>query len=149
MVSKRMAQEEESRVEAVWRDSTEDTHESELFQESWGKLGPPEPQPTAEKGHLFVPAPWNQVEGTQTQGCHPHALLPVEHGLTLRGTHFFLGKVHLWLKWCHLHFGEKSLRSGIQGSSQATSFMYLTGSKNINPTMSGAHLSFDWKTHTA
>lgn len=79
------------------------------FSKNLGAAGaPPEPQPTAQKGRLFIPAPWNQVEGTQSHGHHPHASLPMEYGLTLRGTNFSLGKVHVWLKWNHLHFGEKS-----------------------------------------
>lgn len=66
------------------------------FSKNLGAAGaPPEPQPTAQKGRLFIPAPWNQVEGTQSHGHHPHASLPMEYGLTLRGTNFSLGKVHV------------------------------------------------------
>ena len=58
MVSNRTAEEEETRVEVAWRDTCPvDTHESELFKESLGSWAPPEPQPTAQKGRLFIPAP--------------------------------------------------------------------------------------------
>ena len=50
MVSKRMAQEEECRVEAVWRDSTEDTHESELSKESWASWAPQSLSPLLRRG---------------------------------------------------------------------------------------------------